>query len=256
MRNAFEYQQIGVDAVGIHVVVAVNCALGFHAQPVDLRILRGIGLQQHQFEQRFVGCVDALEQLPVRNAEKFLGRQHVQAAEVEPAAGPDKTFLGQMLGVLGVSVFLLGRHDPPKQRIAGQQDSRAVELFQQQGVLGVAAAFLGKSLHGPVPEGFGMHHEEMRMQADLGRAFLEQGSLAPQGLAAEFADLVAVAQPEVQVAAGGLAQAAHAAHQVQPEYGKFESMPFVFAESSRIATRQKQLLTIRTVADHAGGGVG
>ena len=140
--DALEDQHIGVDTLDVEVFADEGGALGLQAQPVDPGVLGGIGLQQHQLEQRLVGGIDALEQLPVGDAEELLRGQHVQAAEVEPAIGTHEAFLDQIVGVFGVTVFLLRRHDPPQQGVAGEQDAGAIEFLKQQGVLSPSATLL------------------------------------------------------------------------------------------------------------------
>ena len=119
-RDALQDQQVGIEVVRVELFTLVHRALGLGTQPVDLRVLGGIGLEQHQFEQRLVRGIDTFEQLPVRNAEEFLSRQRLQAPEVEPLVGSDETFLDQLAGVGGVVGFVFRWHRPPQQGVAGQ----------------------------------------------------------------------------------------------------------------------------------------
>ena len=113
------------------------------------------------------------------DAEKLLGGQRLEAAEIEPLLRPDKALFDQTLCIARVVVLMCRRHHPPQHRVAGNQDPGAVELFEQQCVLGVSAAFLRQLFGGPVAKRFGMHQEEMRMQADLGGAVFQQSGLVP-----------------------------------------------------------------------------
>ncbi|MDT4823812.1 hypothetical protein FQZ97_570510 [compost metagenome] len=203
-------QLVEVEAVG------VDRFLEAQRQAGHLRVLAGVDLGEEQLEHRLVGRLDALEQLPHAGADEFAGRDVRQVAEVEHLLGADETFGQQGTGVLDIARLLVHRHQPPERGAPGEPDGGAVELVEQQVVLGGAAVVGGQARFAIAPgEAGGVDQEEVRLGALAGGPFLERAALALQlgdGGGVQFRRM---ADPDVHVALLGLGDGAQATHQEQ-----------------------------------------
>ncbi|MND95465.1 hypothetical protein D3C80_877210 [compost metagenome] len=224
-RGFAALQQVTFDApvdhhVGVQLVevelVGKYCLLVVQAQAAHRRVFAGVGFGQQQFEQRFVGRVDAFEQLPQASADELTGRNVRQVAEVKGFLAADKALGQQRLGVAVVVVFLVHRYQPPQRRTPGQPQGGAVELVQQQVVLG-GAAVVGAELAIALTlgEALCVDQEKVCFGAQACRPGLQQLALAAQLTQQLFGQAGCMAHPQVHVAVLGLRQRAQAAHQEQ-----------------------------------------
>ena len=91
-------------------------------------------------------------------------------AEVEHVLGADKAFGQQGTGVVLIALLFIHRHQPPQRRAPAEPDGGAVELIQQQVMLGGAAVVRGQlRLAFALGETRGINQEEMRFGAEGGR---------------------------------------------------------------------------------------
>ncbi|MNF61013.1 hypothetical protein D3C84_426420 [compost metagenome] len=142
-------------------------------------MLAGVDLGEEQFEHRLVGRLDALEQLPHAGADELAGRDVRQVAEVEHLLGADEALGQQGLAVLDVARLLVHRHQPPERGAPGEPDGGAVELVQQQVVLGGAAVVGGQACFAvALGEARRVDQEEVRLGALSGGPFFERAALA------------------------------------------------------------------------------
>lgn len=77
-------------------------------------MLAGVGLGEQQLEQRLVGRIDGLGQLPEAGADELPGGDVRQVAEVEHLFGADEAFAEQGPAVFVVAPFMGRRHQPPQ----------------------------------------------------------------------------------------------------------------------------------------------
>ena len=150
--------------------------------------------------------------MPDGGAEKLLGGQVAQSAEVQHLVFIDETLLQHIRHGLVVVTLLLRRHQPPDGITPRQQDPGAIELLQQQDVLGRAAAFVGQILGTAVAEGLGIDEEEVHLQAESLGPLLQVTGLVQQQALRLFIQLRVVTDPDVQVALGREGDGAGAAH--------------------------------------------
>lgn len=140
-------------------------------------------------------------------------------AEVEHFLVAHVPALQQQAGVLGVAALLVDRYQPPQRRAAAEPDRGAVELVEQQVVLGVAAilrAQPGQTL--AVAEALRVDQETVQLGTlDLGPGF-QQVAFAAQLGEPGGGQVRRVADPQVDVALAALGQGAQAAHQEQAMY--------------------------------------
>lgn len=71
-------------------------------------MLAGVGLGEQQLEQRLVGRIDGLGQLPEAGADELPGGDVRQVAEVEHLFGADEAFAEQGPAVFVVAPFMAG----------------------------------------------------------------------------------------------------------------------------------------------------
>ncbi len=137
-------------------------------------------------------------------------------AQVKVVVGADKTFADQLMGVVAVALLFVNRHQPPQRKTAAQANRGAVELVQQQIVLGAAAVLDAQFV---ITLALGKAGRVDQVKVDF--AVLAGGPVADQlAFAAQLFNLSAiefgcVADPDIQIALLGLADGAAAAHQIQ-----------------------------------------
>ncbi len=215
MLDAPVHHHVGVQLVEVELV-GEHCLLVVQAQAAYGGVFAGIGLGQQQLEQRLVGRVDAFEQLPQASADELAGRNVRQVAEVEGVLAANETFGQQCLGIGVVIVLLVDRHQPPQWCAPGQPDSSAVELVQQQVVLG-GTAIVGTELALALALGetLRVDQEEVCLGTQAFRPCLQQLAFAAQFTQQLVGQAGRMAHPQVHVALLGLRQRAQAAHQEQ-----------------------------------------
>ena len=186
------------------------------AQAAHVRVFACVDLGQQQLEHRLVGRLDALEQLPQPGPDKLPWRNMSQMAEVEGFIGADKTLGHQGVSKFGVAAFFVDRHQPPDGRAPGQPDRGAIELIQQQVVLG-GAAVVGTQLRIAITQHKArrVDQEEMRFGAHAQGPGFQQLALFAQLGQLGLVQVGGVAHPHVHIALIGLGQRAQAAHQEQ-----------------------------------------
>ena len=119
-------------------------------------------------------------------------------AEVEHLLFADEAPRQQLLAVLGVAAFLVGRHQPPQRGAAAEPDRRAVELVEQQVVLGGATVVGGQpGVAGAAGEALRVDQETVHLGAQGRRPGLQGGALAAQLGERGLGQLRVVADPEV-----------------------------------------------------------
>ena len=244
MAGAEVFLQATVDDdVRVQVVevelVAKHRLLEAQAQALDLRVLAGIHLGEQQLEHRFVRRLDALEQLPHAGAEKLAGWNPRQVAEVEHIGLADKAFAQQGVGVLGVARLFIHRHQPPQRRAPAEPDGGAIELVQQQVMLG-GAAVVGGQLGFAITDGKARRVDQkaVHLGALGGRPAFQQAAFALQLLQGAGRQVRRMADPQVHVALLGLGHGAQAAHQEQA------------------VNRQRGIATVGFVGERAGQALG
>ncbi len=124
VHHDIRVQLIDIHAIGKHRLLEAQ------RQAFDLGVFAGIHLGEQQLEHRFVGRLDALEQLPHPRTNKFGRWDARQVAEVEHILCADKALLQQCAGVVRVARFFIDRHQPPKRRASAEPDGSAVELIE------------------------------------------------------------------------------------------------------------------------------
>ena len=134
-----QHQAVVVEAV-VHPLVVLEPVATGHRQQPGVGILVGVGLHQHRLEHRLVGGVDSLVELPQGGAEILLGRNAIKAPQIEPVILAQLAVGKQAVDVVVVVIVIFGRHQIPEQPLAGDVHGAAVELVEQQQVLGAAAA--------------------------------------------------------------------------------------------------------------------
>ncbi|MCY1215219.1 hypothetical protein D9M72_270610 [compost metagenome] len=208
-------QLIQIQAVG------VDRFLEAQRQAGHLRVLASVHLGEQQLEHRLVGRLDALEQLPHAGADEFAGRDVCQVAKVEDFLGTDETLGQQRTGVLGVAGFLVHRHQPPERGAPGEPDGGAIELVQQQVVLGGTAVVGGQPRFAvALGEARRVDQEEVRLGPLAGRPLFQGRAFALQLGEGGGIQLRRVADPDIHVALFGLCDGAQAAHQEQAVDGR------------------------------------
>ncbi len=121
------------------------------------------------------------------------------------------------MGVLVVARLFVHRHQPPQRCASGEPDGGAVELVQQQVVLGGAAVFRTQLCVALATDEAGrVDQEEVGFGALAGRPGFEQQAFLAQFGQLALAQIAGMADPEVHVALIGLGQGTQAAHQEQP----------------------------------------
>ncbi|MCY1353110.1 hypothetical protein D9M69_394410 [compost metagenome] len=206
---------VGVELVEVQAV-GEHRLLEAQGQAFHLRVLAGVDLGEQQLEHRLVGRLDALEQLPHAGADEFAGRDVRQVAEVQHLLGADETLGEQRLAVLDVARLLVYRHQPPERGAPGEPDGGAVELVEQQVVLGGAAVVGGQPrFAGAAGEARRVDQEAVHLGALGRRPGFQQLALAAQFGERGGRQLRVVADPQVHVADLGLRHGAQAAHQEQ-----------------------------------------
>jgi|GEM_PF-4711998 len=189
------------------------------ARQRQLRILTGVDLHQQQLEQRFVGRGYGLVELPESGADELAGRHLAQVAEVEYFVGAYETLGQQRRHILVVAVLLVVRHQPPERDAPAEPECRAVELVEQQVVLGGAAVIGGQPGFAlALIEALRIDQKEVRFAALARRPGLQQFALAAQFLDLAGVQGGVVADPHVQIAVLVLRHGAEAAHEEQAEY--------------------------------------
>ena len=206
LLDALVHQQVGVEARQIGGRV-VHQALELQRQ--RLALVQRVGLQQQQLQQRLVRRLDRLVQVPEGRAEELVLGDAGNAAEVEVGGRR------QRRREFVVAPLVVGRDQPPQRCRAAQQHGGAIELVEQQPVLGGAAVVAGERRAVAGPQLHRVHQEGAQVQPVV---------LAPVGLALQplveprVVGAVAAHHPEVEVAVEALAEGAGAAHQVHAEH--------------------------------------
>ncbi len=211
LQLAVEHQ-VGVEAVEVDLVV-VDRLLEAQAEQVDVRVLAGVDLHQQQLEHRFVGRVDPLEELPQGGAEELLRRHRGDAAEIDALPLHHQPPAVEPLHVGVVVALRLHRHQPPDGKAPRQQQRGAVELLQQQIVLGAAAALGGEIDDLARLEALRIHQEEVDLQPLRGGPLLDGAGLGLKIGELVGVEIVAVAEPDVEIALLGVGHRAGATHQ-------------------------------------------
>ena len=121
----------------------------------------------------------------------------------------------QIVGDLFVVVFLLGRHQPPDGVAPRQQQTGAIELFQQQVMLGGAAAFAAELMDFPFFELVGVHKKEVHFQPHALGPLFDLLAFEFQLVQGVVFQIGVVADPDIEVAFFRLGDGAHAAHDEQ-----------------------------------------
>ncbi len=134
-----QHQAVVVEAV-VHPLVVLEPVAAGHRQQPGVGVLVGVGFHQHRLEHRLVGGVDPLVELPQGGTEVLLGRNAVEAPEIEPVVLAQLAVGEQTLHIVVVVIVILGGHQIPEQPLARDVHGAAVELVEQQQVLGAAAA--------------------------------------------------------------------------------------------------------------------
>jgi len=215
--DAAVHHDVRVQLIQVHLV-GEHCTLEAQAQAMHVRVFAGVDLGQQQLEHGFVRRLDALEQLPQPGADEFAWGDARQVAEVEGFIGADETFGNQRVGELGIPGLFIHRYQPPDRRAPGQPDGGAVELIQQQVMLG-GAAVVGAQLRVALTEDKArrLDQKEVCLGAHgQGPGFQQLAFLAQFGQFS-LAQVRGVTHPHVHVALVGLGQGTQAAHQEQAE---------------------------------------
>ncbi len=105
-------QDVGVQFVEIELA-GEYLLLEAQGDAADPRVLAGVGFGEQQLEQRLVGRIDGLGQLPEAGADELPGGDVRQVAEVEHLFGADEAFAEQGPAVFVVAPFMGRRHQPP-----------------------------------------------------------------------------------------------------------------------------------------------
>src|SRR5690606_5556738 len=142
LQSAIDHD-VGVQLVEVEAV-GVDRLLVAQRQTLHGRVFAGVDLGQQQLEYRLVGRLDALVQLPHACADELARWNPRQMAEVEHLFGTQEALRKQGVHVLAVATFLVDRHQPPERRASAEPDGGAVELVEQQVVLGGAAVVGGQ----------------------------------------------------------------------------------------------------------------
>src|SRR5690606_29947308 len=185
-------------------------------QTAHLRVFAGIDLGKQQFEHRLEGRLDALVQLPHAGADELMGGDTRQVAEVEHLVGTHEALVQQGLGVLRVAGFLVHRHQPPEWCASAQPDGGAVELVEQQVVLGGTAVVGGQlAVAFATAEALRINQKAVHLGTLGRRPGFQQAAFALQFEDGSGWQLRVVADPQVHVALLGLRHGTQAAHQEQ-----------------------------------------
>ena len=134
-----QHQAVVVEPV-VHPLVVLEPVAAGHRQQSGVGILVGVGLHQHRLEHRLVGGIYALVELPQGRTEVLLGGDTVKTPEVEPVILAQLAVGEQAVDVVVVVIVIFCRHQIPEQPLARDVHGAAVELVEQQQVLGAAAA--------------------------------------------------------------------------------------------------------------------
>jgi len=110
--QALQEEAVGVESVGVGLAV-VQALLEFGGQQAGVGEFLGVGLQQGDLEERFVGGGEALVQLPQGGAEEFAGGDAPEPAQVDDLAPGEVAGGHQAWGVVVVVFFVLGGDEPP-----------------------------------------------------------------------------------------------------------------------------------------------
>ena len=210
--QAVQQEAVGVEDVGIGLAV-VEALFEFGGQQAGGGEFLGVSLQQGDLEERFVGGGEALVQLPQGGAEELAGGDAPEPAQVDGLAPGEVAGGHQARGVVVVVLLVLGGDEPPQGVGAGEPHAGAVELVQEEEVLGAAAVFARHRALFAGAETGRLHDEKVDLQAEFASPALHRGGLLPQGLVGGLVQAAAQAQPHVQVAAVGEGNAAGAAHE-------------------------------------------
>ena len=138
VRHLVEHQVIGIQLQAVIIVLLEPVARLIGEQP-GLRKLGGVGLHQQDLQHRLVGRIEPLVEQPERRAEVLLGGNALQAAEIQPLLWlqpPGGEEFGHLLVIL---LIPLAGQDGPQQALSGNAQGAAIELVEQQQVLGAAA---------------------------------------------------------------------------------------------------------------------
>lgn len=147
---------------------------------------------------------------------KFPRRNLREVPEIQHLFGANEAPFEQRRDIVRVAVLLVGWHQPPQRHAAAEPQRGAIELVEQQVVLG-AATVVRTQLRLTLAAGKAhrIDEKEVRLAALAGRPALQQVALA-----AQFGELRSVqrrlmADPDVQIAALVLRDRAQAAHREQ-----------------------------------------
>ena len=146
------------------------------------------------------------------------------------------------------------RYGPPQRSQAGQQQARAVELVEQQVVLGAAAALGGQAERLAALEALGVEHEEVHFEAGALRMFFDAPGLLAQQSHGVGGQLRIVHEPDVEIAVTGIGDGSGAAHQVETTDGIAPLHPvFVYKRAHQLARSRGGGPPGRVVADARRG---
>ena len=176
----------------------------------------GVTFDQQQLEDGFPGRIDSFVELPDASARQFCGRNIRHRAKVDVIAGLDKPTLHQLspaVVVIGLPVY---RDQPPQRILAGEVNAGAIELIQQQKMLGAAAVFPG-DFHAlaPGPPIGGREHKHMQFHPQATGPFRQFFSFALQAPNARRRQILTVAEPDIQITGHRVPERARASHQEQ-----------------------------------------
>src|SRR5690606_14262240 len=134
---------VGVEFVEVQTAFE-DRLLAAQRQAFDLRVLAGVDLGEQQLERGLVRRLDARVQLPHAGTDEFFRRNACQMAKVEHILGAYETLAQQDAAVILIARLLVDRHQPPDRCAPAEPDGGAVELVEQQVVLGRAAVIGGQ----------------------------------------------------------------------------------------------------------------
>ncbi|RMV85936.1 hypothetical protein ALP03_05855 [Pseudomonas amygdali pv. tabaci] len=255
VHNHVRVQLIQVQLVGKHRLLETQ------AQALHAGMFTGVNLDQQQLENRLVGRLDTLEQLPQAGTDKFRRRNVRHRPEVEHFAGADEAFAQQGMGVILIVLLFIDWHQPPHRGAPCEPDRRAIKLIEQQVMLG-SAAVVRAELRVAVPT-----LETLRVDQEKVRLCPHSGGPGFKGLAfpAQFGDglrlqFAVVADPYVHVALFSLGQRTEAAHQEQAvnRLGSVTTPDLVregACQALRFGQRQRVRFVLRDASRRATGNV-
>ena len=177
--------------------------------------LGGIGFHQQDLQHRLVGGVEAFIQQPERRAEILLGRDPLQATQIQPLVLLQLAGAEQSRHLLVVTLIPITGQDGPQQTLTGDAQGTAIKLIQQQQVLRTAAIVTAQFGTIMETEFVIRDQEEVELNAAIFGQFGDQQALVFQQFETLGFQFVRMTDPDVQIGAATLTDGRGTAHGIE-----------------------------------------